>query len=93
MLAAAGRGRALAQRRGRAVPVGEGLGSRGGGARDAGGAQEHDREGGAERHAAAVRALVHETWVPTEWHRKLYRREGCPNEGAPGGGGRPDIPG
>ena len=24
-------------------------------------------------------ALVHETWVPTEWHRKLYRREGCPN--------------
>ena len=24
-------------------------------------------------------ALVHETWVPTEWHRSLYRRAGCEN--------------
>ena len=24
-------------------------------------------------------ALAHETWVPTEWHRSLYRRAGCEN--------------
>ena len=22
---------------------------------------------------------VHETWVPTEWHRKLYHSQGCTN--------------
>ena len=33
-------------------------------------------------------ALVHETWVPTEWHRSLYRRAGCENARTlPGDGG------
>ena len=26
-------------------------------------------------------ALAHETWVPTEWHRAVYRRAGCGGDG------------
>ena len=87
------RGRAMAQRRGRAVPVGKGLGSHRGDPRDPRGAQEHDREGGAERHLTAVLRpgprdmgahRVAQKTVPT---RRVSKREG-----APGGCGHANLP-